>query len=368
MLASVSGWSGPSLAFRSASVSSWSFSASACRPRSVVAGGQVVHALERVGVVGAQLGLAQRQRLLVELERPRWAGPGVVAAGQVVHARERVGVVGSAVPCVAAAGRLVLLPPPSCRIAQIVVGLARASAAARPRLAAGRRSPGPSFAGRAASMAWRSVTSGPRPPAGPPAVPPRAPGPRKKPSSPSASVAERGLDLRLLGLRLIGPSLLRRLGALVPGLRGQDACQVLTAPPAQQARERPRRRQRRAVLAGELPQPVRRRRRAGLDRVVRQVALDVAGEAAGRLVPPRPVLLQRLHHDPVQLAAHQLRQPRRLGLAPAPRSSAAHRCDSRRAACWASAAPPRGSAAGSRRRRPRRSLAVSSGVVPVSSS
>ena len=42
-----------------------------------------------------------------------------------------------------------------------------------------------------------------------------------------------------------------------------------------------------AVLAGELPQPVRRRRRARLHRVAVQVALDVPRQAVGRLVPPR---------------------------------------------------------------------------------
>ena len=69
----------------------------------------------------------------------------------------------------------------------------------------------------------------------------------------------------------------------------------------------------RAVLAGELPQLVRRRRRAGLDGVAGEVPLDVAGEAVGGLVPPGAVLVQRLHHDPVELAADQLRQPGRLG-------------------------------------------------------
>ena len=83
----------------------------------------------------------------------------------------------------------------------------------------------------------------------------------------------------------------------------------------EQERERPGRRQRRAVLAGELLQLVRRRRRAGFDRVAFEVALDVLGEAVGRLVPPRPVLLQRLHHDPVEVAADELRQPGRLDLA-----------------------------------------------------
>ena len=56
MLASVSGWSGPSLAFRSVSVSS----AERQRfrvPAVGVADGEVVHASKRVGMVGAELGL-----------------------------------------------------------------------------------------------------------------------------------------------------------------------------------------------------------------------------------------------------------------------------------------------------------------------
>ncbi len=57
--------------------------------------GQVIHAHQRVGVVGAELGLPQGQRLLVELERLGVSAEGVVAAGQVGHADERVGVVGA---------------------------------------------------------------------------------------------------------------------------------------------------------------------------------------------------------------------------------------------------------------------------------
>ena len=57
------------------------------------------------------------------------------------------------------------------------------------------------------------------------------------------------------------------------------------------------------------------RRPAGLDGVARQVALDVAGQAAGRLVPPAAVFLEGLHHDPVEIAAHQPGQPGRVGLA-----------------------------------------------------
>ena len=61
----------------------------------------------------------------------------------------------------------------------------------------------------------------------------------------------------------------------------------------------------------KLPQPVCRRRRTRLHRFIRKVALYVHREAVGRLVAAVAVLLQRLHHDPIQFASHQLRQPRR---------------------------------------------------------
>ena len=60
-----------------------------------VAVGQVVHARKRVGVVGAELGFPQRQRLFVELEGLGVPAQVGVAVGQVVHARKRVGVVGA---------------------------------------------------------------------------------------------------------------------------------------------------------------------------------------------------------------------------------------------------------------------------------
>ena len=62
-------------------------------------------------------------------------------------------------------------------------------------------------------------------------------------------------------------------------------------------------------------QPIARRRRTRLHRLVVQVALHVGREGAGRLVAAVAVLLQGLHHDPVQLAAEQLAQP--FGVAPA---------------------------------------------------
>ena len=70
-----------------------------------------------------------------------------------------------------------------------------------------------------------------------------------------------------------------------------------------------------------LREPIPRRRRARLHRLVGQVAHHVGGEVVGRLVPPPPVLLQRLHHDPVQLAAHRPVELPRVGAAAAPRRS-----------------------------------------------
>ncbi len=68
------------------------------------------------------------------------------------------------------------------------------------------------------------------------------------------------------------------------------------------------------MLAGELPQPVTGAGRRGQHRLAGQVTLHVQGKTAGGLVPPRAVLLQCLHHDPIQLPADQFRQPRRLRL------------------------------------------------------
>ena len=54
--------------------------------------------------------------------------------------------------------------------------------------------------------------------------------------------------------------------------------------------------------------------RAGEDRLVAQVPLDVLGQAVGRLVAARPVLLQGLHHDPVEVALDQLAEEFRAGV------------------------------------------------------
>ena len=57
------------------------------------ADGQIDHAHERVGVVGAELDLPQGHCLFAELLGVAVPAEVVVAAGQVVHAHQRVGVV-----------------------------------------------------------------------------------------------------------------------------------------------------------------------------------------------------------------------------------------------------------------------------------
>ena len=86
----------------------------------------------------------------------------------------------------------------------------------------------------------------------------------------------------------------------------RTACQVLTAVPRTSAAATT------AAVAiaarfrrANFRQPIPGRRRARLHRLVGQVPHHVGREVVGRLVPPPPVLLQRLHHDPVQLAPHR---------------------------------------------------------------
>ena len=81
-LPSVSGWSGPSFDSQSLSVFSYSSIASDVRPAVAVGDGQVVAAVERVGVVGAQLGLPDFERPLVERDRLGRPTDGPVGGGQ----------------------------------------------------------------------------------------------------------------------------------------------------------------------------------------------------------------------------------------------------------------------------------------------
>ena len=69
------------------------------------------------------------------------------------------------------------------------------------------------------------------------------------------------------------------------------------------------------VAPHELPEAVGGARRRGDDRLAGQVALDVHREGVRRRVAPLPVLLQRPHHDPVELAADDGRQALRGRLA-----------------------------------------------------
>src|SRR5262249_37913779 len=71
----------------------------------------------------------------------------------------------------------------------------------------------------------------------------------------------------------------------------------------------------RLVPPGELAAAIPRRRRAGQHRVILQIAVHVRRQGAGGLVAAVAVLLQALHHDPVQLPAEQLAQPPRIALA-----------------------------------------------------
>ena len=110
---------------------------------------------------------------------------------------------------------------------------------------------------------------------------------------------------------------LSRRPASVPARVARTACHVLTAVPATRARPTNAAvvraaRLRRAYFA----EPIPGRRRARLHRPVGQVPHHVGGEVVGRLVPPPSVLLQRLHHDPVELAPHGAVEPPRVGPPP----------------------------------------------------
>ncbi len=115
-----------------------------------------------------------------------------------------------------------------------------------------------------------------------------------------AAMTKSGVSLR----RLIGSE---RLVAVFAMLSERDPTQLLAAlrslrPDACVFTE-PASAGGHAVPAGELAQPVPQRRRAGLHRLIVQVALHVCRKTAGRLIATVAIFLQGLHHDPVQLAA-----------------------------------------------------------------
>ena len=94
-LVAVSGWSGPSAFSRIASARSIE------RPRAgeVALGlkqaGEVVEARRRIGMLGAERLLADRQRALEERPRAGEVALGLKQDGEVVEARRRIGMLGA---------------------------------------------------------------------------------------------------------------------------------------------------------------------------------------------------------------------------------------------------------------------------------
>jgi hypothetical protein len=64
-----------------------------------------------------------------------------------------------------------------------------------------------------------------------------------------------------------------------------------------------------AMAPRELPHPVERVRRRGQDRLVREVPAEIGRELARGRVAAVRILLQRAHHDPLQLALQVVREP-----------------------------------------------------------
>ena len=88
------GWSEPSAFSWIASARSKSGRAALGRP-GPEAGGEVVEDRRRVGMLGAERLLADRQRALEERPRPRKVALGLKQAGEVAEAPRRIGMVGA---------------------------------------------------------------------------------------------------------------------------------------------------------------------------------------------------------------------------------------------------------------------------------
>jgi len=104
-----------------------------------------------------------------------------------------------------------------------------------------------------------------------------------------------------LGLILGAASLSfgRRRPNCLPGCKGRP----------QQKRRGDRRRRHHCgpVPLGKAPKSVRRRGRPGENHVVPQVTLDILGEALRRRVAAVAILIEGLHHDPIEIAGKQVR-------------------------------------------------------------
>ena len=69
------------------------------------------------------------------------------------------------------------------------------------------------------------------------------------------------------------------------------------------------------VAAGQLLELVQTTSGTSEDWLVIKMALEVPGQAIGRLVAAGAVLFQRLHDDPIEIPAHQVDEFGRIGLA-----------------------------------------------------
>ena len=117
---------------------------------------------------------------------------------------------------------------------------------------------------------------------------------------------------------------------LVSGLRALERCPRVVAlrlrdlplPGAdrsrrhQRQRHRTRRGKRHLIPPNRFLESVRRCRRTSRHRLVVQMPFDVHCHATGRLVAAAPILLQALHHDPIQIAQQRPDQLRRFGCPP----------------------------------------------------
>ncbi len=125
---------------------------------------------------------------------------------------------------------------------------------------------------------------------------------------------DRLVALRLRPLPLLGFGRLGTLG-LLPLDFGADQAVRRPGDPENQGHEHQTGRKRRGLVSlDELAEAIPRRWRPCVNRLIVEIALDIAGEAVRGFVAAIAVLLHRLHDDPVQLAADQLGQLRRFGL------------------------------------------------------
>ena len=102
--------------------------------------------------------------------------------------------------------------------------------------------------------------------------------------------------------------LLRRLfQRIAPGGRGANQTPRRADHAGNQREQHQRSREHRSLVAAkEFSQPVGHRRRKGLHRLMVEIPFHVPRQPVDRRVPARAILLQTLHHDPVEIAA----QPR----------------------------------------------------------